>query len=362
MLSEIIKECKHDMTKNGLKFSVLNHYIDVSETLRDNVRLDVLPKVFSEMFGKEYGESYNEYALYGEDIFPITLNDGSKYIIRPRDYKKQEDMNITQSLLFEKLNLIYPELLPIESYEGKREMLMSDMTKGNIKDPFLIEFLNNNPCVILEGDHLFWRTYDHLQESLLEYFAKHLDIFCAFLKETMSKATKNEEYFSTEGEKNIPHAIFTKENEWIINGFTDKAVVNFAKARLARMSTFDSVNDLTASAFFFDMNNFISDVVGLSGGYNNYDSKIKLSNIWYETEFSKHPTKLKTAVKRIKENEILKEVFSYRERASFSEELNNVDIKALAEEYENKTNYHINKNYIEAVKENKSEVSELLMQ
>ena len=47
-----------------------------------------------------------------------------------------------------------------------------------------------------------------------------------------------------------------------------------------------------------------------------------------------------------------------RERADFANELNNVDAKEIATEYEDKTKYKINRRYLEAVQQNKELIAE----
>ena len=77
LIDSILKEKRNSITDRGLKYSVLQHYIQEEDTLNE---------LFSVIVTDEQGNLYNDgqYSIYSEEVAPIVLNDGSRYILRYR--------------------------------------------------------------------------------------------------------------------------------------------------------------------------------------------------------------------------------------------------------------------------------------
>ena len=399
LIDSILKEKRNSITDRGLKYSVLQHYIQEEDTLNE---------LFSVIVTDEQGNLYNDgqYSIYSEEVAPIVLNDGSRYILRYRGPKKQEDMNILQSLILSKLNLISPQFLPIDMNGHVVAMLEKDMSKGNITDPDVVEFLKYFPAVILAGDDHIDKTFNYYNKTLVECFSenpllflelcqkniekdieKHnkklqdffdfvfnneqarttmADIFCKspdlffklFEPETYSSTLSNdlEQIYLSDGQ--IPHGPFVKGREFLAEDFTINAGVNLTKTRLVRMSTFDTKDYLTSTAYYVADSGLIEDIVPINGSFNAFTAKKDLKDFRYRTEFSKGACKLEKAIYNIRNNKLLNNIMDKRERADFANELNNVDAKDIATEYEDKTKYKINRRYLEAVQQNKELIAE----
>lgn len=335
MLEEIISENKKNITEKGLKYSVLRHYFNEDDSLLD--------------------------------LGFCTLKDGSKAILT-EESKPQINVNLMQNLLYRKLGFTVTDLFPVDLENGKMAMLRGGIAKDK---SILSERTLNSMGRALELKDLFSNTL-----SAHEFHNNYQN------KEHIIPLLKDESLFLTEkyfilrqiikdrtlapGKRPIDK-IFADEFSDFSEFFLDKSLVEILKSRLVKISTFDTKNNLDSLLYKLNGNGLVEKVIPTCSGIKNEDiKKLKFGNgvlkNKYESEFYFGSKGLEKAVKTIRENELLGQIFTQTDRINLTAKLWETSAEELASKYHEDTNYVIDEAYAKNVDINKAIVGEVFRQ
>ena len=337
MLEEIISENKKNITEKGLKYSVLRHYFNEDDSLLD--------------FGF------------------CTLKDGSRAILT-EESKPQINVNLMQNLLYRKLGFTVTDLFPVDLENNKMAMLRGGISKDK---SILSERTINSIGRTLEFKDLFSNTltaHDFHNYQNNAYIIPTLkDDFCStpFLAEKyfiLRQIVKDRRL--SPGNRPIDK-IFADEFSGFSEFFLDKPLVEILKSRLVKISTFDTKNNLDSLLYKLNGNGLVEKVIPTCSGIKNEDiKKLKFGNgvlkNKYESEFYFGSKGLEKAVKTIRENELLGQIFTQTDRINLTAKLWETSAEELASKYHEDTNYVIDEAYAKNVDINKAVVGEVFRQ
>ena len=334
MIEQIINENQDKFTDKGLKESVLRHYI-------------------------AKGSVSNGFGI-------VDFVDGTKGFIRVES-KEKDDADIMQSLLFKNLGFDTPSYMPVDLENGKTALIRNDLAKDekSLLNSILAGTRKINVNDLISNTVLAEDFHNIMNKNLFMYdLREHFDSAPSILERIFIKRELTKSLTSKSGNRPID-AIFTGEYNRFIDFFEKRAQIELIKARLIRMSTFTTNNDLKTNLYDLNVLSAVDKVIPISSGANERDinlvNKGRKNEVGcYRTEFSSKPLNLKKVIEEIKNNERIENVFSKSDREKFTNELWTTSAMRLARDYEEKTNYSFSHTYKSAVESQKDKIGELL--
>ena len=334
MIEQIISENQDKFTDKGLKFSVLRHYFKNDKKL--------------------------------EKLGVVDFVDGTKGYLRVES-KAKDDADILQSLLFKALNFDTPSYMPVDLENGKTALIRNDLAKDekSLLNSILKGTRKINVNDLVSNTVLAEDFHNIMNKNLFIFDLKeHFEEAPSILERILIKRELTKSISAKSGNRPID-AIFTGEYNRFVDFFEKKAQVELIKARLIRMATFTTNNDLKTNLYNLNVLSAVDKVIPISSGVNEKDinlvNKGRKNEVGsYRTEFSSKPLSLEKTVKEIKNNEKIERVFSKEDRSKFTNELWTTSAMRLARDYEDMTNYSFSHTYKSAVESQKDKIGEML--
>lgn len=333
MINEILKENANSKTKLGLKYSVLSHYIDKKKSF--------------------------------ENIGLLVLNDGTKCSLVEEE-KEKSDADIMQNIIYKYLRFKTPDYIPIDLGADKRGMLRTDLSNDDksLFNTLTKGLLKVKPEDLIDKTILASDFHKKMNESLyipdLKDF-KNIDddsrIRNFFFEKKMKKLLK------LDIGKRPLDAIFVKEHNRFIDFFSDKALRELVIARMVKLATFDANNDLSTSLYNLKYSE-VQQIIPQSSGVG-VDQIKDLKNgkeiKKYHSEFSTKPLTLQDTVEAVNKNVVdLKDDELKQELRFLKRDFKNMRLEEKVRNYEEQTGYKIDDKYLNLVKTQMKEMSDMI--
>ena len=337
MLEEILKENRDSCTDKGLKYSVLEHYINGHKSIPNK-------------------------GVY-------TLKDNKTYLFFEGE-KPQNDINIMQNLLHKNLGFTVPKILPVDLENGKGGVILSDLANPGCTATEKVLKRNGDNLKLNDLYLNFLSAYDfhnYQNEKHILPLLKDDFMVTPFLSEKyfiLKQIVKNRRL--KPGNRPVDK-IFADEFSDFAGFFDDNALIDLLKSRLIKISTFDTKDNLNSHVYKINGSGIVEKVIPTFSCVANQDvEKLRFNDeIFknkYESEFYFGSKNLNKAVKLIRENEQINKIFTQSDRLKFTKELWNASSENLANEYKENVGYDIDKIYAKSVESNKSIVGEIFRQ
>ena len=335
MIDEIIKENAESFTERGLRYDKFKNYLKEEN--------------FSELEAKVGLVCRGEIKLKNDTLSHFRVA-----------AKPINDADVMYSLVLNKLGIKAPSYMPLD-LQGTTIMLRDDFSdvndsKENID---LKDYLGHNiPAKIYNNiinEHCIIPNLRHELSNQTNPIKRY------FTKREILNSQKGQE-----GKRPID-AIFSKEVGMIKNHFDPKALNLLAKIGIVKLSMLTTRNSLTSNVYTIGNSGQVKDVFPVKTGgevahsQDLADKVIAQDKLHYQTQFATDSLSHKQVINQIKNNESVNEVLTDNERKAFIENLGNINVCELAQEYKDATNYKVDTLYLLLLKIQKDRVCEELI-
>ncbi len=335
MIKEILKENKNSITNLGLKYSVLNHYVNDKQSVKS--------------------------------IHMLTLNDGTKCCIREQT-KEKSDADILQNILYKYLRFDAPDYMPIDFENGTTGMLRTDLSRDekSLFNTLVNSFLKIRQEDLIDTTILARDYHKKMNESLYIpdlKIAKNIDendkIRNFFLEKQIKRIRE------TEPGKRPVDAIFVNNHNRIIDFFSDKALEQLTVSRFVKLATFDANNDLSTALYDLNNNVEVLRIIPQSSGVSPKQIlDVKKGKIIkkYQSEFSEKPLNLEDTVGEINSSvNNRRGVGLKKELSLIKRDFKIINLEDRVNQFEESTRYKVDKNYVSLVKSQMKEISDMIL-
>lgn len=292
----------------------------------------------------------NHYVKEYENVKPqgiLDISNGTKQVS-----ERQCDANILFSLICEKLGVSAPDILPVYSACREKTIISGVLDIPKVEDNQEIQLarhfhdmLNNS---FYEIDVLNKLSVEDLKKSERENLIKEL---------ILSR-------LSVEGKRPVDF-LFLKNNSYFLRFFSDEALKDLIKIRVAKIATFDTSN-APSTIYKFDKN--LGIVVRVMAMRNISSNKIlnqackgEKVNLRFDTEFSLKSQTLGGVLSSIKENSMVKEILDYKDIDEIVSNLQEESVSKIVSKFYNKTGINLDKPYVNAVSHQVDDICESLI-
>lgn len=302
-------------SKKDLSFLVLNHYVKDYENVKPQGVLDI--------------------------------SNGTKQVS-----ERQCDANILFSLICEKLGVSAPDILPVYSVSREKTIISGVLDIPKVENNQEIELAR------------------HFHNMLNSSFNK-VDILNKLLSKDLENAEREKlanklilSKIATDGKRPVD-LLFSKNYMYSSRFFSDEALKDLIKIRVAKIATFDTSNAPSA-IYKFDKNLGIVDrVMAMKNISSNRVLNLvcngEKANIMFDTEFSLKSQTLCGALNSIKQNPMVKEILDCKDIDEMVSNLQKESISKIANKFYYKTGIMLDKPYVNAVSHQVDEICEGLI-
>lgn len=290
--------------KQSLKILVLNHYVKDYKNLRP-------------------------YGVLDEDIKKIEKVD-----------KEISDANVVQSLICKKLGLSSPDIMQVLSKKKDSSILTGIINIDEVDN--ILDFLKADKYHRVMNNVLFQEDIKQRLDSD-ELTKAERD----FLKKMLLFS-----YFSKEGNRPIDRIFFGEYNRFN-ELFSEEALAEIIKTRIAKLATFDTTNNLKGTYYKINDKFKVDKIYPVLTGTNK-KSLVKAcsgerENLLYQTEFAPLPLNLRAVLNEIKTNEKSSEVLNKNQIGQIVEDLSSQSIYKTEKEFYEQTGISVDSKYLQAV-------------
>ena len=301
-------------SKKSLSFLVLNHYVKEYENIKPQGALD--------------------------------LSSGTKQVS-----KMQCDASILFNLISKNLGLTAPDILPVYSSSRNKTIVSGVLEVPNLEENQEIQLarhfhdmLNNS---FYEIDVLNKLSVENLKKSERENLIKEL---------ILSR-------LSVEGKRPVDF-LFLKNNSYSLRFFSDEALKDLIKIRVAKMATFDTTNSPSAIYKYNKKLGLVENVFALK----NISSKMTLDQVSqgrkdglkYDNEFCLKPQTFKEALCSIKDNPQIKEFLGKEDLGEIVNNLQRESVNKIASKLYIKTGLKLDSLLVDAVSHQVDDICDTL--
>ena len=252
--------------------------------------------------------------------------------------KIQSDATVIQSLICKEMGLSSPDIMPVL-----------------FKNKSILSGIINIDSIEQVSDVLRADKYHNIMNNILFQEDIKQKLNCENLPKAERDFLKRLyllSFFTKEGNRPIDRIFFGEYNHFSEH-FSDEALRELIKIRIAKLATFDSSNSLKSN--YYKLNDIwaVDKVFPVEAIVEKKDLKSALKgnrlDLLYQTEFSPLPLNFRAVLSLIKNNEKANEVFSKNQVAEVVSDLSKKSIFKLESELNEKTGISVNSDYLVAV-------------
>lgn len=256
--------------------------------------------------------------------------------------KLECDSNIMFNLLCHKLGINAPDILPIATENNEASIVSGILQIDNIKsekDIYSAYNFHNR----LNEDFDYRKV---LESANMENNQRAIDILRNF----------------ADGDR-LVDKIFSKGALDTHINFSDKALIDLFKIRLARMATFDTTSNLSNIYKLDHMWSTVDEVLATKNDANLSDINQGLSGerLMYKNEFNLTPLYSADLIKTANKNSILQSVLDKEQKDEIVESLSTFNTKEEVENFADKTGLKVDAQLADCVSRNKDNICEELV-